>query len=57
MYWTMNLTLRTRRREWRLEHAIGAPGRPRWGQELFEDGSRRIDLGPLELAIDPRREA
>lgn len=54
MYWTLNFSIRTKRREWRLEPAILK--RPFGGSELFADGSRRVDLGPLELSIDPRRD-
>jgi len=51
---TFNLSINTRRRTWRLQHAIL---KRRLGREVFPDGSRRIDLGPLELAVEPRREA
>ncbi len=54
MTWNLNLSINTRRRTWRLEHAVLK--RPFGGSKLFPDGSRRIDLGPLELAVEPRTE-
>jgi len=48
---TFNLSINTRRRTWRLQHAIL---KRRLGREVFPDGSRRIELGRLELTVEPR---
>ena len=61
MHWSLNLTISTKHREWKLLEAItndcvGDDASPAWGRTVHSDGSQRIGLGPVEIAIEPSLE-
>ncbi|MBK7951787.1 MAG: hypothetical protein IPK00_24235 [Deltaproteobacteria bacterium] len=54
MIWTLDLTLKIRRRSFAIQDACGPV---RWGREVFPDGSIRWHLGPVEFSSWPTRTA